>query len=326
VKRRAFITLLGSAAAAWPLAARAQQPAMPAIGFLCGQSMDEWVEQVTAVRKGLSESGYVEGRNVRIEFRFAQNQPDRLPALANDLVAHQVLLIIASGGDVAVRAAKAATSTIPIAASFGGDPVETGLVASLNRPGGNITGVSLFNLELVGKQFEVLRRAFPTVRMVGLLVNTKNFNAKRMLQAAEAAAPTLGLNLQTSTAENDGEIESAFASVGQHVGALVVVGDPFFTARRSRLIALAAHHRIPTMYYHRAFPEVGGLMSYGSNRWADYRQLGLHAGKILNGTKPADLPVMQPSKFELIINLKTARALGVDLPPMLVSLADEVIE
>jgi putative ABC transport system substrate-binding protein len=326
MRRREFIALLGSGAAAWPFAARAQQSAMPVIGFLCGQSIEEWAEQVTAARKGLSESGYVEGRNVRIEFRFAQNQPDRLPGLASDLVTHKVLLIIASGGDAAARAAKAATSTIPIAASFGGDPVETGLVASLNRPGGNITGVSLFNVELVGKQFEVLRRAFPTARMVGLLVNIKNSNAKRMLQAAQAAAPTLGLNLHTLTAENDGEIESAFASVGQHVDALVVVGDPFFTARRSRLVALAARHRIPTMYYQRAFPEVGGLMSYGSNRWEDYRQLGVHAGKILNGTQPVDLPVMQPSKFELVINLKTARALSLDLPPMLVSLADEVIE
>src|SRR5262249_40803907 len=240
MKRREFISLLGGAAAAWPLAARAQQSAMPVIGFLCGQSVEQWAEQVAAVRKGLSESGYVEGRNLRIEFRFAQNQPERLPGLATDLGTRQMLVIITSGGDAAARAAKAATSTIPIAASFGGDPIENGLVVSLNRPGGNITGVSLFNVELVGKQFEVLRRAFPTVRMVGVLVNTKNSNAKRMLQTAEAAAPTLGLNLHTLAAENDVEIESAFASVGQHVDALIVVGDPFFTARRNRLVALAA--------------------------------------------------------------------------------------
>jgi ABC-type uncharacterized transport system substrate-binding protein len=254
MKRRAFISLPGGAAA-WPVVARAQQPAMPVIGFLIGQSLEQWADQVAAVRKGLSENSYAEGRNLTIEFRFAQNQPDRLPGLAADLVRRQVQAIVTSGGDVAARAAMAATSTIPIVASFGGDPVENGFVASLNRPGGNVTGVSLFNVELVGKQFEVFFRALPSVRL-----------------------------------------------------------------------ALASRHHIPTMYYQRGFPEVGGLMSYGSNRWEDYRQLGAYAGKILGGIKPADLPVIQPSKLELVINLKTAKALGLDLPPNLLALADEVIE
>jgi putative tryptophan/tyrosine transport system substrate-binding protein len=326
MRRREFIALLGGAAAAWPLAARAQQPAMPVIGFLNGQSLEQWADQVAAVRKGLSETGYAEGRNLAIEFRFAENRPDRLPELAGDLVRRQVQVIVAGGGDVATRTAMAATSTIPIAASFGGDPIENGFVASLNRPGGNITGVSLFNVELVGKQFEVLRSALPGVMMVGVLANAKNPNTKRLLRAAEAAALKLGLNLHMLTAENDGEIESAFATGSQSAGALVVVGDPFFTARRSRVVALAARHRIPTMYYQRGFPEVGGLMSYGSNRTEDYRQLGAYAGKILAGAKPADLPIMQPTKFELVINLNAAKVLGLEVPPTLLAIADEVIE
>jgi putative ABC transport system substrate-binding protein len=325
MRRRAFIAALGGAAA-WPLAARAQQAAMPVVGFLNGQSLKQWADQLAAVRKGLSETGYAEGRNLAIEFRFAENRPDRLPELAADLVRRQVQVIVASGGDVAARAATAASSTIPIAASFGGDPVETGFVASLNRPGGNITGVSLFNVELVGKQFEVLRSALPGVMMVGVLANAKNPNSKRMLRAAEAAAPKLGLSLRMLTAENDGEVASAFATGSQSAGALLVIADPFFTAQRSQLVALAARHRIPTMYYQRGFPEVGGLMSYGSYRTEDYRQLGAYAGKILAGTKPADLPVMQPSKLELVINLKTAKALGLDVPAKLLALADEVIE
>jgi putative ABC transport system substrate-binding protein len=325
VKRRAFITLLGGAAVAWPLGARAQQ-AIPVIGFLNGQSLEQWADQVAAVRKGLSETGYAEGRNLAIEFRFAENRPDRLPALAADLVRRQVQVIVASGGDAAARAAMAATSTIPIASSFGGDPVENGFVASFNRPGGNITGVSLLNVELVGKQFEVLRSALPGVMMVGVLANPKNPNTNRLLRAAEAAAPKLGLNLHMLIAENDGEVESAFAAGSQSAGALVVVGDPSFTARRSRLVELAARHRIPTMYYQRGFPDVGGLMSYGSSRTEDYRQLGAYAGKILAGTKPADLPIMQPSKLELVINLKTAKTLGLEVPLTLLALADEVIE
>jgi putative tryptophan/tyrosine transport system substrate-binding protein len=326
MKRRQLITLLGGAAA-WPLAARAQQPAVPVIGFLNGQSAEAWANLTDAFRKGLSESGYTEGRNLRIEFRFAQNRSDRLPGLAADLIKRPVQVIVASGGDVAARAAKAATSTIPIVATFGGDPVESGLVASLNRPGGNVTGVSLFNVELVGKQMEVLHRALPGVTRVAILLNDKNPNSKRMLRAAETAAPALAVELLTLTAESDSEMDNAFGAVSQRAaGALIIVGDPLFNARRGQLVALAARHRIPTMYFGREFPEVGGLMSYASSRMEDYRQLGIYAAKILNGTKPADLPVMQPSKLELVINLKTAKALGLDLPDRSLALADEVIE
>jgi putative ABC transport system substrate-binding protein len=307
--------------------ARAQQVAVPLIGFLNGQSAETWADLSDAFRKGLSESGYTEGRNLRIEFHFAQNRSDRLPGLAADLIKRPVQVIVASGGDVAARAAKAATSTIPIVATFGGDPVESGLVASFNRPGGNVTGVSLFNLELVGKQMEVLHRALPGVTRVAILLNDKNPNATRMLRAAEAAAPALAVDLLTLTAENDGGLDNAFGAVSQRAaGALIIVGDPLFHARRGQLVALAARHRIPTMYFGREFPEVGGLMSYASNRMEDYRQLGVYAAKILNGTKPADLPVVQPTKLEFVINLKTAKTLGLTFPPGLIAIADEVIE
>ena len=326
MNKRDFITLLGGAAA-WPLTARAQQAAVPVIGFLNGQSAEAWANLTDAFRKGLSESGYAEGRNLRIEFHFAQNRSDRLPGLAADLIKRPVQVIVASGGDVAARAAKAATSTIPIVATFGGDPVESGLVASLNRPGGNVTGVSLFNVELVGKQMEVLHKALPGVTRVAILLNDKNPNSKRMLRAAEAAAPALAVDLITLTAESDSEMDNAFGAVSRRAaGALIIVGDPLFNARRGQLVALAARHRIPTMYFGREFPEVGGLMSYASNRMEDYRQLGVYAAKILDGTKAADLPVMQPSKLELVINLKTAKALGLDLPDRSLALADEVIE
>jgi putative tryptophan/tyrosine transport system substrate-binding protein len=327
MRRRAFITLVGGAAAVWPLAARAQQAAVPVVGFLNGQSTEAWAVLTAAFRKGLSESGYMEGRNLRIEFRFAQNRPDRLPGLAADLLTRRVQVIVASGGDVAAHAAQSATSTIPIVATFGGDPVESGFVGSLNRPGGNITGVSLFNVELVGKQIEVLHKALPDITRVGILANDKNPNTKRMLRAAETAAHALGVNLLVLSAASDGEIDNAFVGASQQAaGALVVVGDPFFNARRGNLVQLAVRYRIPTMYFGREFPEVGGLMSYASNRMEDYRQIGAYVAKILKGTKPADLPVMQPSKLELVINLKAAKALGLDLPPTLLALADEVIE
>jgi putative ABC transport system substrate-binding protein len=326
MRRRDFIKGIAGAATAWPLAARAQQAAVPVIGFLNGQSAEAWANFTDAFRKGLSESGYTEGRNLRIEFHFAQNQSDRLPALAADLIKRSVQVIVASGGDVAARAAKDATSTTPIVATFGDDPVESGLVASLNRPGGNVTGVSLFNVELVGKQMDVLHRALPGVTRVAILLNDKNSNSKRMLRAAEAAAPPLAVDLLTLTADNDSEMDKAFGAVSQRAaGALIIVGDPLFNARRGELVALAARHRIPTMYFGREFPEVGGLMSYASNRIEDYRQLGVYAAKIIDGTKPADLPVIQPSKLELVINLKTAQALGLQIPELL-ALADKVIE
>jgi putative tryptophan/tyrosine transport system substrate-binding protein len=326
MRRRDFLSLSVGAAATWPLAARAQRPAMPMIGFLNSQSLDQWSDEVAAVRQGLMEAGYAEDRNLMIEFRFAQNRADLLPEMAADLVRRHVQVIVTSGGDVVARTVLAATSTIPIVATFGGDPVENGFVASLNRPGGTITGVSLFNVELVGKQLDVLRKALPSIMIVGVLANAKNPNSKRMMREAEGVASKLGLNLHMLTVENDDDIEGVFATISQSVDALVVVGDPFFTARRGKLTALAARHGIPTMYYQRGFSEVGGLMSYGSNRTNDYRQLGAYTGKILNGTNPADLPIVQPSKLELVINIKTAKALGISISAGLLALADEVIE
>jgi putative ABC transport system substrate-binding protein len=327
VRRREFTTLLGGAAAAKPFTAHAQQPAMPVIGFLNGQSLEEWADLVDAVRQGLSQAGFIEGRSVAIEYRFAGNASDRLPALASELVSRKVHLIVATGGDITTRVAAAATSSIPIVGTFGADPVETGLVVSLNRPGKNLTGVSLFNAALAEKQVEMLHLALPGTRDIAALINPRNLNSERFVKAAEAAAGTLGLNLIVMSAEHYGELETTFSILSQRsVGALVVLADPFFNAQRKQLVALAARSSMPTMYFSRTFVEVGGLMSYGSNRAADYRQLGIYAGRILRGDKPGDLPILQPTKVELIINLKTAKALGLDMPPTLLARADEVIE
>jgi putative tryptophan/tyrosine transport system substrate-binding protein len=325
MKRRAFITLLGGAA--WPLAARAQQPRLPVIGFLNSGFPAERASFVAAFRQGLKETGYVEGRTVAIEYRFAEGHYDRLTSLASDLVDHQVAVIAATGDTVSALAAKRATSTTPIVFVIGGDPVKEGLVASFNRPGGNITGVSVISSALVSKHFELLHELVPQATVVGVLLNSGNPNANFELSDLQSAARSMGLRVVVVRADTESGIESAFASlVQQHAAALLVEPDAFFLDRREQLVALAAHQAIPTIYSRREAPAVGGLISYGTNFAEVYSQAGVYVGRILNGTKPADLPVMQPTKFELVINSKTAKTLGLTVPDKLLALADEVIE
>jgi putative ABC transport system substrate-binding protein len=327
MRRRDFITLLGGAAAAWPLAARAQQSAMPVIGFLNGQSPDGYSAYLRAFRQGLKDAGYVEGENVAIEYRWAENQVDRLPALAADLVRRRVAVIAAGGG--AAFAAKAATTTIPIVFTTGEDPVRSGLVASLARPGGNLTGVNFFNAELTAKRLELLRGLVPAATRVAVLVNptTAGTSTETMVRDMEPAARTLGLQIQILNASTSREIDAAFATlVREHPDALFVANDPFFTSRRVQLANMAARHAVPATYGARQNAEAGGLMSYGSDTADAYRQAAVYTGRILKGVKPGDLPVVQASKFELIINAQTARMLGLSVPPMLLAIADEVIE
>jgi ABC-type uncharacterized transport system substrate-binding protein len=326
LKRRQFITLLGGAAAAWPLVARAQQPAIPAIGYLNNGSPESDVPRLTGLRQGLNQTGYIEGRNVVIEYRWAGNQADRLAALAADLVQRRVAVIV-SPGPVATLAAKAATTSIPIVFVVGADPVQLGLVASLNRPGGNLTGFNNVNLELGAKGLALLRELVPGTETIGFLENPNNPTFELTTRDVLAAAPVMGLTVQTLKASTDREIDAAFASLVQaRTGALLVGSDAFFNSRIERLIELAAHHAIPTMYPVREFVVAGGLISYGTSLTEMYRQVGLHTGRILKGEKPADLPVIQTTKFPLIINLKTAKALGLQIPDRLLALADEVIE
>jgi putative ABC transport system substrate-binding protein len=325
IKRRTFITLLG-AAAAWPLAARAQQPAIPAIGYLNNGSPESDVPRLTGLRQGLNQTGYIEGRNVVIEYRWAGNQADRLAALAADLVQRRVAVIV-SPGPVATLAAKAATTNIPIVFVVGADPVQLGLVASLNRPGGNLTGFNNVNLELGAKGLALLHELVPGTETIGFLENPNNPTFELTTRDVLAAAPVMGLTVQTLKASTDREIDAAFASLVQaRTGALLVGSDFLFNSRIERLIELAAHHAIPTMYPVREFVVAGGLISYGTSLTEMYRQVGLHTGRILKGEKPADLPVIQTTKFPLIINLKTAKALGLQIPDRLLALADEVIE
>jgi putative tryptophan/tyrosine transport system substrate-binding protein len=327
MKRREFITLLGSAVAAWPIAAQAQQPPMPVIGFLNSGSPVERAPFIAAFRQGLKETGYVEGRTVAIEYRFAEGRYDRLTSLASDLVRRQVAVIAATGDTVSALAAKGATTTISIVFVVGSDPVKEGLVASFNRPGGNITGVSIISSALVSKQFELLHELVPQVTLVGILLNPSNPNADVELSELQSAARSMGLQLVTVRANTESGIESAFASLVQrHAAALLVEPDAFFLTRREQLVALAAHQAIPTIYSRREHAAIGGLMSYGTNLVDVYRQAGVYVGRILKGAKPADLPVMQPTKFELVINLKAAKALGLTVPPSLLALADGVIE
>jgi putative ABC transport system substrate-binding protein len=328
VRRREFITLMGGAAVAWPLAARAQQPAMPVIGFLNSQSPDTLADRLRGFHRGLKESGFVEGENVSIDYRWAENQVDRLPELAAELVRRQVSVITTTGGPGVVLAAKAATTTIPIVFIVPEDPVRTGLVVSLARPGGNATGINLVSLELVAKRLELLREMVPGMVRVAVLVNPANAAfAETTLKDVEPAARAMGLQIQILNASTSREIDAAFATlVRQRPDALFVGNDPFFTTRRVQLATAAAHHSIPATFGTRENAEAGGLMSYGANIADGWRQVGTYVGRILKGAKAADLPVVQSSKFELVVNLQTARLLGLEVPSMLLVRADEVIE
>jgi putative ABC transport system substrate-binding protein len=327
MRRREFIGLLGGAAAAWPLAARAQQAAMPVIGFLNSSSPDTEGDRVRAYRRGLSETGYVEGRNVTIEYRWADGQNDRLPSLAADLVNRGVNLIV-TGGTPATLAAKAATTKIPIVFILSTDPVEAGLVASLNRPGNNLTGVTGLNVELAPKKLELLRELLPRATILALLVNpTNRVAAERESQDLQAAARSLGLQLNVSHASTEREFDSIFANLVQlRADSLIIGSDLFFTSRSQKLAALTVRYAVPSIYQFREFVAAGGLLSYGGSITDWGYQGGVHTGRILAGAKPADLPIQQATKIELFINLKTAKALGLEVPSSLLARADEVIE
>jgi putative ABC transport system substrate-binding protein len=325
LKRREFISLLGGAAVSWPHVSRAQQPAIPVVGFLSGRSPAESAGVVAAFRKGLFETGYAESQNVSIDFRWAEGQSDRLPALASELV-HRPVDVIAALGESG-PAAKAATTTIPIVFGTGGDPVEAGLVASLNRPGGNITGATFLTAVLGAKRLGLLRELVPGAPVVALLADPNKFVGQVQIRDVQEAARALGQSLVVLDGGTDERIETAFAALApQHVAALLVGADPFFDTRRERLVALASQHRMPAIYQFREYAVAGGLMSYGTSITDMYRLVGLYVGRVLKGEKPTDLPVMQVTKFELVINLATAKALGVKISDNLLSLADEVIE
>jgi putative ABC transport system substrate-binding protein len=324
MRRRELITLLGGAAAAWPLVARAQQPAIPVIGFLSSRSPGESTLVVGAFRQGLKEAGYAEGRNAHIAFRWAEGRYDRLSALAGELVEIQVAVILAAGGDQTGLAAKAATSTIPIV-NIGSDPVAAGLVASLNRPGGNVTGISSMNVELGAKRLGLLHELVPSAARFFVLINPKNPFAEAFVTDVRTAA--MGRQIEVVSASTNLDIDMAFAILVQkRADALLVSPDPLFVSRRVQLATLAARHAVPAIYPFREDVEAGGLMSYGASNTDLIRQAGVYTGRVLKGEKPADLPVMQATKFEFVINLQTARALGVAVPPMLLARADEVID
>jgi ABC-type uncharacterized transport system substrate-binding protein len=323
MRRREFISLLGGAAATWPLAARAQQPL---VGFLSSRSPEDSVDVVAAFRRGLGERGVIEGRNVLVEFRWANGDYARLPALAAELVGRPVSVLVAAGGPPAAYAARTATSTIPILFAST-DPVKSGLVASLNRPGGNATGVYLLTTDLEAKRFGLLHELFPATALFGALLNPKYPAVAQQAQELSEAARTVGRPIAFQNASTDAEIDAAFAALAQQrVAAVLVTGDPFFDTRRNQIIALAAHQKLPAIYHFREYAVAGGLMSYGVSLNEAYRALGGYTARILNGEKPADLPVMQSVKFELVINLRTAKALDFEFPPMFSARADEVIE
>jgi putative ABC transport system substrate-binding protein len=326
MNRRNFITLLGGAAVAWPLAARAQQAAMPVIGFLDPRSPDAMTERLRGFRQGLRDSGYVEGETVAIEYRWAENQMDLLPALAVDLVRRRVAVIVA-GTTSSAFAAETATTTVPIVFLTAEDPVRLGLVASLARPGGNATGINFLSAELTAKRLEILRELVPAAVRVAVIVNPAASDAETRLRDVEPAARAMGLQIRLLNASTSREIDTAFASfVSERPDAVFVSLDPFLNSRRVQLVNLASRHAVPATFSNRDFAEIGGLMSYGANIAYAYRQVGVYAGRVLKGAKPADLPVVQASKFELVINAQTARMLGITVPPSLLATADEVIE
>jgi putative tryptophan/tyrosine transport system substrate-binding protein len=327
LKRREFIALFGGAATAWPLAVRAQQPAMPVIGFLHPGKPDGYTRVVAGLREGLKEAGFVEGQNMVIEFRWANDHVERLPALAADLVRNQVAAIVAGGGAASALAAKAATSTIPIILPFGADPIKLGLVASLNRPGGNVTGVTFITTELTGKRLELLCEAVPQAAMIAFLTDPRDPTAEEQGSDIVAAARALGRQMIVLEARSDRDFEAAFATlIERRAGALVIGSYPLFTSNRAKLLGLEARHKIPAIHHYREFAVDGGLMSYGASFADAFRLGGVYVGQILKGAKPADLPFQQSAKFELVINLKTAKALGLKIPITLQVAADEVIE
>ena len=326
MRRREFIAGLGGIAA-WPLKARAQQPAMPVIGFLGAASPDGYAPFVGGFLRGLKEAGFIDSENVAIVYRWAEGKYDRLPALAAELVAKRVSVMVATGGLSSSLAAKEATKTIPIVFTLGSDPLKAGLVASLNRPGGNVTGISLFAYLLDAKRVELMHELVPSATMIALLANPNNPQTDAQFADVEAACRTFGQQVVILKARSDSEIEEAFAALAQRrVSALLVSADPFFLGRRHQIVASVARHSIPAMYEWRQFAEADGLMSYGVDLVDAYRQAGVYVAKILNGAKPADLPILQPTKFEFVINLKTAKKMGLDLPAKLLALADDVIE
>jgi len=327
MRQREFIALLGGAAMTWPSAARAQQPAPPVVGFLGTGSLQSDAFRLAAVVQGLTESGYVEGRNVAFEYRWAEDDYERLPALAAELVGRGVAVLIAIGGGTSAVAAKSATATIPVIFAAGSDPIKLGLVTSLNRPGGNVTGVNFLTEMLVAKQFEVLYETIPRTPLIGFLVNPASTISEAETKSMLAAAESLGQKPVAVQAHTDGELDAAFVTLGQeHAGGLMVFGDAFFLSRRDKLVELAARQAIPTIYNLREYVAAGGLMSYGTSITGAHRIAGVYAGRILKGEKPADLPVQQSTKVEFVINLKTAKALGLNFPLPLIGRADEVIE
>jgi putative ABC transport system substrate-binding protein len=326
MQRREFLVVLGGAAA-WPVVARGQQPTMPVIGWISSRAANEATSLVAAFRQGLKEAGYVETQNVVLDFRWAEGQYDRLPALAADLVRRPVTVVVATGGDPAAQAAKAATTIIPIVFVSGSDPVNVGLVTSLNRPGGNVTGVHLMLLGMGAKRLGLLHELVPTANPIGLLTNPNFADAHTQLRDLENAAKSLGLELLTLNASTEAEIDIAFTSLAQRkIGAVLVASDPFFTVRRNQLGALATRHAIPAMFDLREYVTAGGLMSYGASLADGYRQGGIYTGRILKGEKPTDLPIVQATKFDLVINLTTAKAIRLNIPDQLLARADEVIE
>jgi putative ABC transport system substrate-binding protein len=327
IDRRELVTLLSSGLVAWPLVSHAQRLATPVIGFLSSLSQEWFRPYLVAFHQGLKEVGYIESQNVAIEYRWAEGQYDRLPAMAADLVRRQVTVIAATAGNPSAVAAKAATATIPIVFNVAGDPVKEGLVSSLNHPGGNMTGVSILTTPLEAKRLELLHELFPNISAIAVLINPNFAESDTQLKVVKAAAQALGQHVLFLTATTKNDLDDAFAAiVNQQIGALLVLSDPFFVSQRQEIVALATRHAVPTIYFVREFAVVGGLMSYGTSLADAYHQMGIYTGRIVKGEKPGDLPVVQPTRFEFVINLKTAKALGLEIPPTLLARADEVIE